>query len=172
MTLGKVGIQYNAFFFYASPTVAKPNVSTYLIPTTVTQGAGGVNNGDAEVNHYYIDDNTFTQSEFTVNVNVPGCVIGIPTGISEESAVVSNLNFYPNPASTNGTIEVLLAENARMDIVVLNSVGQTVYTTSVNGSAGSNKVNIDLNNLSGGLYFYQVKIANSKSVTKKFVVGK
>jgi hypothetical protein len=59
-----------------------------------------------------------------------------------------------------------------MDIVVLNSVGQTVYTTSANGIAGSNKVNVDLNNLSSGLYFYQVKIANSKSITKKFVVGK
>jgi hypothetical protein len=172
MTSGKVAIQSNAYFFYASPIVAKPNVSTYLIPTTVTQGAGGLTNGDAAVNYYYIDDNTFTQSEFNVNVNIPGCVAGIPTGIKEESAVVSNLNFYPNPASTNGTIEVVLAENAKMDIVVLNSVGQTVYTTSANGIAGSNKVNVDLNNLSSGLYFYQVKIANSKSITKKFVVGK
>ena len=172
MTSGKVGIQYSAFFFFASPTVAKPNASTYLIPTTVTQGVGGVNNGDTEVDHYYIDDNTFTQSEFTVTVNVPGCVTGTGVGVKEESAVVSNLNFYPNPASTNGTIEVVLAENAKMDIVVLNSVGQTVYTTSANGIAGSNKVNVDLNNLSGGLYFYQVKIANSKSITKKFVVGK
>lgn len=172
MTSGKVGIQYSAFFFFASPTVAKPNASTYLIPTTVTQGVGGVNNGDTEVDHYYIDDNTFTQSEFTVTVNVPGCVTGTGVGVKEESAVVSNLNFYPNPASTNGTIEVVLAENAKMDIVVLNSVGQTVYTTSANGIAGSNKVNVDLNNLSSGLYFYQVKIANSKSITKKFVVGK
>ena len=56
---------------------------------------------------------------------------------------MSSLNFYPNPASTNGTVEILLAENAKMELVVINSVGQVVYTTAVNGFAGSNKVNID-----------------------------
>ncbi len=93
-------------------------------------------------------------------------------GINELSSTVSNLNFYPNPASSNGTIEVSLAENAKMDIVVMNSVGQTVYTSSSEGTIGNNKVDINLSNLSAGLYFYQVKIANSKSVTKKFVVQK
>jgi hypothetical protein len=47
------------------------------------------------------------------------------------------LNFYPNPASTNGTVDVVLNENAKMELVVLNSVGQTVYSTSVNGNVGS-----------------------------------
>jgi hypothetical protein len=59
-----------------------------------------------------------------------------------------------------------------MDIVVMNSVGQTVYTSSFEGTSGNNKVDINLSNLSAGLYFYQVKIANSKSVTKKFIVQK
>ena len=171
MTKGKTGIQYNAYFFYASPQVAK-NGTTYLIPATVTQGDGGVNDGDASVSHYYIGDNTFTQSEFTVTVNTPGCVTETGVSVKEESALASMLNFYPNPASTNGTVEILLAENAKMELTVMNSVGQVVYTTAVNGFAGSNKVNIDLNNLSNGLYFYQVNIANNKSVTKKFMVTK
>lgn len=172
MTSGRVGIEYNAFFFYASPTVAKPTATSYLIPTTITQGDGGVNNGDVTVSHYYIGDNTFTQSEFTVTVNTPGCVSSTGVSVKEESTLVSSLNFYPNPASTNGTVDILLVENAKMELVVINSVGQVVYTTAVNGFAGSNKVNIDLNNLSNGLYFYQVNMANSKTVTKKFVVNK
>lgn len=172
MTSGKPGVELNAFFFFASPTVAKPTGTTYLIPTSITLGDGGVNSGDAGVSHYYIGDNTFSQSEFTVTVNTPGCVTSTAIGVKEESTLVSSLNFYPNPASTNGTVDILLAENAKMELVVINSVGQVVYATAVNGFAGSNKVNIDLNNLSNGLYFYQVNMANSKTVTKKFVVSK
>jgi hypothetical protein len=36
----------------------------------------------------------------------------------------------------------------------------------------ANKFNVDLSNLSAGLYFYQVKIADSKAITKKFAVEK
>lgn len=96
----------------------------------------------------------------------------IPTGIKAINSSVANLNFYPNPASSNGTIEVVLNENSKMEIAVLNAVGQTVFLTSVNGNEGSNKLNVDLSNLSSGLYFYQVRIANSKAITKKFTVEK
>jgi hypothetical protein len=96
----------------------------------------------------------------------------VDVSVKEMSSSIATLNFYPNPASTNGTIEVVLNENAKMDVVVLNSVGQTVYSTSVAGNAGSNKVDVNLNNLSSGLYFYQVRIANAKAVTKKFVIEK
>ncbi len=101
-----------------------------------------------------------------------GDIVCGATGINEMNTTVSNMNFYPNPASSNGTIEVVLKENAKMDIAILNAVGQTVYSTSVYGNIGSNKVDVNLNNLSAGLYFYQVKMANSKAITKKFAVEK
>jgi hypothetical protein len=109
-----------------------------------------------------------------IYVKVPTTDIScsVVTSIKDASSTVSTLSFYPNPASTNGTIDVVLKENAKMDIVVMSAVGQTVYTTSVNGNAGSNKVDVNLNNLSSGIYFYQVKIANNKTITNKFVVEK
>ncbi len=96
----------------------------------------------------------------------------IPTGVKSLSSSVANLSFYPNPASSNGTIEVVLNENSKMEIAVLNSVGQTVYSTVVSGNTGSNKLDVNLSNLSSGLYFYQVKIGNNNAVTKKFTVEK
>ncbi|MES2567534.1 MAG: T9SS type A sorting domain-containing protein [Bacteroidota bacterium] len=96
----------------------------------------------------------------------------IPTAIKAESSVVSKLNFYPNPTSTNGTIEVVLNENSKMDISILNSVGQTVYSTMLSGNSGINRVELNLNNLSSGLYFYQVKLEGSKAITKKFAIEK
>lgn len=99
--------------------------------------------------------------------NVP-----IPNGVKELNETISNLSFYPNPASVNATIEVTLVENTKMDVVILNSVGQVISSKSVNGFVGDNKVSIDLSSLSSGMYFYQVKTNNNKSVTKKFAVSK
>jgi len=172
MTTGKALVASQAFFFFASPIIAKPTATSFLIPTSVVRSDDGSNNGDNPISQFYIDDNTFATSEFTVTPNGSGCSAASGVGINELANTVSYLNFYPNPASSNGTVEVSLVENAKMDIVVMNSVGQTVYTSSFEGTAGNNKVDINLSNLSAGLYFYQVKIANSKSVTKKFVVQK
>lgn len=172
MTEGKAGIASQAYFFFASPIIAKPTSTTFQIPTSVVRSDDGSNNGDIAISQYYIDDNMFSASEFTVTPNGPGCNSGTGIGIKEAKSSVSNLSFYPNPASSNGTIEISLIENVKMDIVVMNSVGQNVYSTSVEGNAGTNKVDINLSNLSSGLYFYQVKVSNGKAVTKKFVVQK
>jgi hypothetical protein len=122
------------------------------------------------------DADNVDNSNDIVYVSIPVADLGscptTVTGIKDQSTMFEALNFYPNPASTNATIDVVLNENAKLDISVLNSVGQTVYSTSISGNTGSNKVNINLNNLSAGLYFYQVKVGNSKAITKKFAVEK
>jgi len=121
------------------------------------------------------DPNNYNQDNDIVYVKVPVADLGncpIPTGIKSVNTVVSNMSLFPNPATSNITIDVVLVENAKMDIAILNSVGQEVYKTSFNGNVGSNKVDLSLNNLSSGLYFYQVKIANNKAVTKKFAIEK
>ena len=85
---------------------------------------------------------------------------------------VSTVNFYPNPASTNGTLEINLTDKADMNLVVTNAVGQVVYTSNVAGNSGLNKVNLNLSNFNNGLYFLTVNANNSKSVVTKFVVSK
>ncbi|MES2763560.1 MAG: T9SS type A sorting domain-containing protein [Bacteroidota bacterium] len=97
------------------------------------------------------------------------CVTGVKESISN---TVADMNFYPNPASTSATLDIKLTEGAKLDISIINTVGQTVYSTSVIGNVGANKVDFNLNNLSSGLYFYQVKVGNSKAITKKFAVEK
>ncbi len=119
-------------------------------------------------------DNVDSQSDI-IYVKIPVSEImgnSGSLGVKENSSLVSNLNFYPNPASSNGTIEVVLKETTKMDLSIVNSVGQTVYSNSISGNIGSNKIDVNLNNLSSGLYFYQVKVGNSNAITKKFTVQK
>ncbi len=169
MSTGKAGADYNSFWFLSSPIVASPVAGTWQVPTVFIGSDDGTLNGDNPVSYYYMDDNTFAASDFSI-MYAGGCT---PTNIKQQAnTTFENMNFYPNPASSNATIDVQLNETAKLDITVLNSVGQAVFATAVSGNTGSNKINVDLNTLSSGLYFYQVKIGNSKTVTKKFVVEK
>lgn len=172
MTAGKTGVDKQAFFFYASPIVAKPTGSTFQIPTSFVKSDDGSKNGDIAISQYYLDDNMFTATEFTVTPNTVGCVAHSGVGINEAASAVSNLSFYPNPTSANGTISLSLTESAKVNVAVLNAVGQTVYSTSMTANAGTNKLEVNLSNLSAGLYFYQVQVANKKAVTQKFVIEK
>ena len=141
-----------------------------LAPGSGVPPPSGVNNDQAE------NQASLNGSNDIVYIKIPvgdiSCTEISANGINELYSSISSLNFYPSPASTNGIIDVVLHDNAKMEIVILNSVGQTVYSTSVAGVVGGNKVDVNLSNLNSGLYFYQVRVANSKSITKKFVIEK
>ncbi len=170
MTLGKSEIEYNAYFFYAADKAIKPDPSTFIIPASVTRSNNNAApyNGDAAVSYYYINDNQFSVSEFTV----PTVGANSVTSIKENSNNVRGLGFYPNPASNNGTVEVVMNETAKVNVTIMNSVGQVVNTLSVNGNSGLNKIDVDLSHLSAGMYFYSVKAGNEKAITKKLVIDK
>ncbi len=171
MSRAKTGVAYYSYFFFASPIVSQPTSSSFLIPTTIARSSD--NNGDNPIDHIYINDNTFTVSEFSVSPTAVGCESSTGVGIKDQSSsAVSGLKFYPNPASTSGTLEITLHDNSKMEISILNNVGQVVYTTSVAGNAGTNTVELNLSNLSSGMYFYQVKTGNTKTITNKFIVTK
>ncbi len=169
MSAGKAGAEYYSYWFLSSPIIANPSTGNWLIPTVYTASDDGSLDGGFPVSYYYMDDNILTATDFNV-LAFGGCT---PTGVKHlTDNTFENLTFYPNPTANNGTIDVQLNATAKLDIAILNAVGQTVYSTSVAGNIGSNKIELNLNNLSSGLYFYQVKVGNSKAITKKFAVGK
>ncbi|MBS1634785.1 MAG: T9SS type A sorting domain-containing protein [Bacteroidetes bacterium] len=106
----------------------------------------------------------------TADVGVACAVTDV--GVHENNSSVSTLNAYPNPAANAATIEVSLKQNSKLDITIMNNMGQVVYTTHVDGTSGVNKVDVNLNNLSSGVYFYTVTAENSKPVSKKLVIQK
>ena len=82
--------------------------------------------------------------------------------------VLSNQNFslqnlkatiYPNPASTNFTIEM---ENEVKSVEVYSIQGQTVMI--------SNSKNIDVSNLSKGMYLVRIEDENNAVATQKLII--
>lgn len=88
-------------------------------------------------------------------------------GVAENSNA-SLLSIYPNPTSTNFTLEFDLAKASSMKINVMNISGQIIYSEDANASAGTFKKIISFNENANGIYYLQV-ITNDDVVTKKIV---
>ncbi len=81
------------------------------------------------------------------------------TEVQEFNALVSNLNVFPNPASSNPTVDFSISESNNISVIVTNVVGQTVVTKNLGQlSAGDHTFNLDASNLQNGMYF--VKLTN------------
>lgn len=72
-----------------------------------------------------------------------------------------SVSIYPNPASS---IVNISTKNAT-SIKVINSIGQTIYTSNVNSSTQS----IDVSNFATGIYFVEISNTTEK-ITKKLVI--
>ena len=92
------------------------------------------------------------------------------TGVKENAQnSASNSVIYPNPASDNAVLAIELKDNSNVEVVVLNTIGQTVKASKAQGQVGQNNINIDLAGLSSGIYLVNIKVGNATS-TKKLVV--
>ena len=88
-------------------------------------------------------------------------VIPTPSGINNIKQ--SQFNLYPNP--TDGVFVIELEENSKYDVTVIDILGKTVYTSSINNM----NTTIDLSGLDKGVYTVELKDENSR-YTEKLIV--
>ena len=87
-----------------------------------------------------------------------------PSSISSVSDLKQNI-FTTCPNPTRGVFSVVLLENAKYDVTVNNVLGQTVFSSSINGMNTS----IDLSSFDKGIYTVELKGENT-SYTEKIIV--
>ncbi len=97
---------------------------------------------------------------------------------AESTSGLNDINFLsavsiaPNPASETMTVTYDLGISAKVNMVVVNAVGQVVYER--NGAfvaSGEQQSEISVASFANGLYFLQLKSAEGSMVTKPFVVA-
>ena len=81
---------------------------------------------------------------------------------------ISDLTAAPNPTADIVDISYQLTADQKVSINVLDVNGKVVVSNTTTGQAGLNTVRMDLSELAGGVYFYQVNTANG-SLTNKLV---
>ena len=159
VTFGSEGT-FSAYFFVMGNEVFDDGMGNYTIPF-VYENMTPTDPGQP-VQYKYIQDFMFTEADFAY------------VGVEENE--MAQVNFaevsqtMPNPATNNAKFTVTLQENTNVNIQVTNLMGQTVKVLPTQSmQAGVNTVNINVSDLTSGVYFYTVEVGN-EAITKKMIV--
>ena len=85
--------------------------------------------------------------------------------------IADNLNFglMPNPASGNCLLQINSTDVKKLEISLVNYLGQVIKKQTETTTTGENNISIDLSNVSKGVYFVTLK-QNGSVITKKLIV--
>lgn len=147
----------DAYYHYNS-NLALITGSTYTIPSSNSIDRDGSHSVIGAWDHYYLDNVTFDESEFSISI-----------GINEAVTSFGTVACYPNPASDLVNVNVTLNNNEEVMINMYNSLGQMISTETRNMTAGANAVQLNTSNLQSGVYFINVTAAGSTATTKVIV---
>ena len=157
VTWGSEGM-FQSYFFIMSNETIEDGTGNYTIPFTYQQ----FETIDMPTQYKYIQDFKFNQADFIH--------VGIDDAPVAKQEFVSVSQTMPNPANSVARFNVTLAEAAMVNVTVTNMMGQTVQALPANRlQAGVNEMQINVSNLSSGVYFYTVE-AGKEAVTKKMIV--
>jgi len=150
-----------------SPFNIAINLPTSFTPDSVTIFAMVTGSG---ATYGILDDlsfsNTAIGTPFGNNMTVPTAV----NTISQNKII--NSSIYPNPASGNAEIDFSLTSSSNINIKIYDVTGRLVKTVlNDKKSAGSQQVQVNVEELQNGIYFYTIA-GDGFSNTKKFIVSK
>ena len=85
--------------------------------------------------------------------------------------ILLDLFVYPNPLEDGDGLGLVINSNsgANASIMVVNSIGQTVYSQKEVLNKGKNTFELNVSELESGLYFAIVSADNGVSATEKFI---
>lgn len=98
--------------------------------------------------------------------------------VVNQTASIQNLNSNnfsvsqstPNPSDNACDIYYTLTSKADVEIRLMNAIGKEVQKIKTNGNPGSNKYELNTQNLAQGIYFYSLYNGQT-TVTKRLVVN-
>jgi len=96
--------------------------------------------------------------------------VGLEDNYVEESSNFLDLNIYPNPVTTNASVEFEAFNNSNAEIFVYDLSGRRAMSLSNNVKKGMNKIDLDLSRLNSGTYIIQIVIG-SDVYSQKFIAN-
>lgn len=119
----------------------------------VSSIAGGQSGVHIIVRHYNCTDENW------IFLNEISLTSSMPVGLDE---IANEAKVYPNPTNAILNIETNAAANS---VSIISMDGKVVSTTAMSGLTGS----VDVSNLTEGVYFYEVAIADGSVIRNTFV---
>lgn len=147
-----------------------PTQSGSGLPATWNAGDDSTITIKAALPSYIYDINElavvcFVQDNGTKEVIQAGYSIS-PVGIQDNTFASSNINLFPNPASTHVNINFTLEQSSDVIINIYNSVGELVATENKgNLGVGRQEIALNIEMLASGMYMVELLADNKRSVT-------
>jgi hypothetical protein len=140
------------------------NAMIDVYPTRIAKGIG--------VTNYNYND--YPGSGGLIGAVINGDTLGTITSLKEQKLNQNNYNIYqnyPNPFNPITNIEFSIPHKEYVEFNIYNSLGQKIISP-INKilSSGNHTVKFDGNNLSSGIYFYQIKTKNYSAVKKMLLL--
>ncbi len=115
---------------------------------------------------YVLKNGTTQVDTLTFIINVGGV-----TAIEEIKNVKDKAVVYPNPSSSETTVQLNLLESSAVTFMSLNPLGQCIYKETAKYNAGFNSINLDVKDYPSGIYTLIISNKNGV-ITKKLTVTK
>ncbi|MEI8136055.1 MAG: T9SS type A sorting domain-containing protein [Bacteroidota bacterium] len=168
-----------AYFCFAGTCYASTTQTSAAITLTASQSASQFTTtaqmlttdldevgtvGYSLVKYTFINTaNTSDSLQFSIKYNAA-------LGLSEMAAnSLSSFELFPNPATDVTVLKVNSQKTMDAKVIIYNALGAIVSEKPVGILEGKNKIELNVSDLSSGVYLAQIKMG-SGSVTKKLVV--
>lgn len=95
----------------------------------------------------------------------------LPLGMNDVNAGITEFTVFPNPAVNTAYVDFSLEQTSNVNVVVTDMMGRTVQSVNKqNFASGKHRLNIDLANLSNGIYNVSLQTDNGTISTRLSVV--
>lgn len=148
-----------------------PTTSVSFIPTSTQWRAETIDLSTyanaAQVLVKFVTTNDYGNNMYIDNINLSENA----TTIKSIDSNFSSVELFPNPTSSETSLQINLVNQSNVTITILNNVGQIVHQSASSLNTGANEVNVDTRTFAAGIY--NIIIASQDgSVTKKLSVTK
>lgn len=109
---------------------------------------------------FYISSGGYVGNQSATNHSINSIKVSSPVLGVNDFEISSKINIYPNPATSQVTIDAKELDNLNLEVSDAN--GRKIFEQKLNGS--SNTINI--NHLSSGIYLFKVKSSQGSATTK------
>lgn len=160
---------------YGPSTMVSPNALTLTAGQSASQVSGqyqklvadldeGPATGVSRVKYTFINANNVNDSiQIVLRYNDPAA------SIKEINSSFNSLQISPNPASDFTSLKLNATTNYNSTLNIYNSIGSLVSSKNVTIVKGENKIALNTNELTTGIYFVSLK-SGEAVITKKLVV--
>ncbi|MEA3496972.1 MAG: PKD domain-containing protein, partial [Bacteroidota bacterium] len=114
-----------------------------------------------------IDKSNKTSDNITFTVNDDNISASINNQISDMIKSIGNI--YPNPSSNAININVSIIKPVEFNILILNQLGQIVFSTKENLQLGNNIISLEVSQLEMGFYTVLINSSDNSQLVRKFM---